>query len=475
MAGESTEVVLNLHKHMTTGLLTIGLLASLASTLEADDFAYMLGTSAGGVINPFGTVDLNSGAFTVIGSMGSGGYSGLAVANGVVYTEQNGLLYSVNTSNANLTLIGGLTGNNMATFGSTTTGLYGLASTGSQSVATLFSINPATGGITAIGPVGVIGNGQGAYARLSVGSSTLYMENASNLYTLNTTTGAGTQVGTTDGNGYLTSVLLLENGTYYAGTGAGFGTINITTGQITPHSSIFGIGNSSVVGLAPSSSSSYYFSQLAVGGGWQTTLTYVNYSPQPVTCMTSFYSDQGTPLAIPFNQGTISTRTDVLPPGGSIHDQSVASLSAAVSQGWAQAACTGPLAASVLYRLYQSGVATGEASVSAETAPTTEFATFAQTATGIAYANPSTTQSAAITVTVYNASGTKQGSQVINLGPMAHGSANVGPLLGLTSFTGFVKITSTIPIISLSLNAEAYPVFSSLPPGDLPSSTTLAP
>ena len=130
----------------------------------------------------------------------------MAVANGVLYTEQNGLLYSVNTSNANLTLIGGLTGNNFATFGSTTTGLYGLAGTGIQNVATLFSINPATGAVTAIGPVGVVGNGQFSYARFSVGSSTLYMENNGNLYTINTSTGAGTQVGTTDSNGYLTSV-----------------------------------------------------------------------------------------------------------------------------------------------------------------------------------------------------------------------------------------------------------------------------
>jgi hypothetical protein len=30
--------------------------------------------------------------------------------------------------------------------------------------------------------------------------------------------------------------------------------------------------------------------------------------------------------------------------------------------------------------------------------------------------------------------------------------------LGLSGFTGFVKITSTNPIISLSLNAEAFPV-----------------
>jgi hypothetical protein len=46
-------------------------------------------------------------------------------------------------------------------------------------------------------------------------------------------------------------------------------------------------------------------------------------------------------------------------------------------------------------------------------------------------------------------------------------------LLGLQSFTGFVKITSTIPIVSLSLNFEAAPIFSSLPPGDLPSTTPL--
>ena len=59
------------------------------------------------------------------------------------------------------------------------------------------------------------------------------------------------------------------------------------------------------------------------------------------------------------------------------------------------------------------------------------------------------------------------------LGPLAHGAKNIGPLLGIASFTGFVKITSTIPIISLSLNFEVAPIFSSLPPGDLPSTTVL--
>ena len=216
----------------------------------------------------------------------------------------------------------------------------------------------------------------------------------------------------------------------------------------------------------------YYFSQLATGGGWQTTLTLINYSPQPVTCVTNFYSDIGSPLSISFNQGSVSTRTDTLQVGQSIHDQTTGSPPA-VTQGWAQTTCTGPIQASVLYRLYQAGAPVGEASVNAETAPTNEFATFAQTLTGVAYANPSTTQSANITLTVYDGTGKRLGSQIVTLGPLAHGAANLGPLLGISSFTGFVKITSTLPIISLSLNAEAYPVFSSLPPGDLPSSTLL--
>ena len=39
-------------------------------------------------------------------------------------------------------------------------------------------------------------------------------------------------------------------------------------------------------------------------------------------------------------------------------------------------------------------------------------------------------------------------------------------LFGLSSFTGSLEVISTEPIVSLSLNAEAAPVFSSLPPGE---------
>jgi hypothetical protein len=45
--------------------------------------------------------------------------------------------------------------------------------------------------------------------------------------------------------------------------------------------------------------------------------------------------------------------------------------------------------------------------------------------------------------------------------------------LGLTNCTGSVQITSATPIISWAIDAGAFPVFSSLPPGDLPDNTLL--
>jgi len=190
--------------------------------------------------------------------------------------------------------------------------------------------------------------------------------------------------------------------------------------------------------------------------------------------VTDFFTDFGTPLLVPFGGGAVSTRTDTLQPGQSFHTESRADLNAPVAQGWAQAWCNGPIKASLLYRFYQQGVPTGEAGVNAMTAPAVKFVTFAETRTGVAYANPSATQSALVTITVISSAGAKLGSTSLILAPRGHGAANLGPLLGLQSFTGFVEITSSVPIVSLSLNAEDFPVFSSLPAGELSDSTALA-
>ena len=218
----------------------------------------------------------------------------------------------------------------------------------------------------------------------------------------------------------------------------------------------------------------YYFPHLAIGGGWQTTLTYVNYSPQPVTCQTTFLSDSGDPLAVPFASGTVSSRTDSLQAGGTLHVQTQAEAGSSVA-GWARALCTGPVKASVLFRYYSNGVAQSEAGVNAMAAPAREFSTFAEINTGVAWANPSTAPATVTLAAVDATTGQSQGTATFNLAPNAHGAANIRDLMSLPStFTGSIQITSTVPIVSLSINMEAFPVISSMPPGDLPDGTPLA-
>ena len=217
----------------------------------------------------------------------------------------------------------------------------------------------------------------------------------------------------------------------------------------------------------------YYFPHLAVGAGWQTTITYINYSPQEVICTTEFLSDQGSPLMVSFaDRGTVPSRTDVLAPGGSVHQETNVELSAPLAPGWARATCSGPVKASLLFRQHNSaGVPVAEAGVNAATVPATRFVTFAEqgegkSGTGVAYANPSDT-SALLTFTAKDEDGQTLASDVRTLLPNGHDAENMTLLFGLSNFAGSVEITSTEPIVTLSLNFEAAPVFSSLPPGEV--------
>ena len=113
-----------------------------------------------------------------------------------------------------------------------------------------------------------------------------------------------------------------------------------------------------------------------------------------------------------------------------------------------------------------------EAGVNATTVPATRFVTFAQQGegrfgTGVAYANPSDTTTAFVTFTVRDADGQTLAIENRSLLPRGHDAKNMVDLFGLTSFTGWLEVTSTQPIVTLSLNNEADPVFSSLPPGEV--------
>ena len=62
---------MNTHKP-SARFLTKGIFALLVGSLQADDFSVHVGPTGSGPTNPFGTVDLQSGAFMLIGSMESG-------------------------------------------------------------------------------------------------------------------------------------------------------------------------------------------------------------------------------------------------------------------------------------------------------------------------------------------------------------------------------------------------------------------
>ena len=224
----------------------------------------------------------------------------------------------------------------------------------------------------------------------------------------------------------------------------------------------------------PAGDQIYYFPHLAVGAGWQTTITYINYSSDEVSCRTDFLSDQGTPLMVSFpSLGPDTGRSDMLPPGGSVHEETDVGLSSPPAAGWARAACTGPVKASLLFRQYDSaGVPLAEAGVNAAAAPASRFVTFAEQAarqagTGVAYANPSDTSTAVVTFTARDAAGQTLDREDLTVLPGGHGAKNMAGLFDLPSFTGSLEITSTEPIVTLSINAEAAPIFSSLPPGEL--------
>jgi len=195
-----------------------------AGAVMADNFAYEATGS-----DDFGKIDLNTGVYTQIGNMGSL-LSGLGVAGGVIYggIDLGSTLYSVNPTSGALTAIG--SGSmSYALTGSTLTGLYALDTAGySGGIANLWSIDPHTGAATMIGPTGITYTDT---IGLSTNSSTLYFTTGPNLYTLNTTTGAATLVGST---GIGIGALVFESGLLYGGRSpVAVYTLNTTTGAAT--------------------------------------------------------------------------------------------------------------------------------------------------------------------------------------------------------------------------------------------------
>jgi PEP-CTERM motif-containing protein len=210
------------------------------TTASADDYAYA--TEDGG---NFGTIDLNTGVYSNLGSSGQD-LAGLALENGTLfgssYEAGTGSLYSVNRANGTLTLVG-TSSVDYYDFGSTTTGLYSIDTSGN-----LYSINATTGAATLIGATGLAHSG---WNNLSSNASSLYFANGTNFYTINTSTGAATLIGGTGGQqlGALTAV----GGTLFGGENSpslAVATVNVLTGFTTTGAGVTGTGAAAFFGIA---------------------------------------------------------------------------------------------------------------------------------------------------------------------------------------------------------------------------------
>lgn len=212
--------LLNKYSMMWCGVV-LALVAT--GTLYADNMAFM-----GTVNGDFGTIDLNTGAFSYLGNSGVT-LAGMAVANGMLYGSSyhtsTGTLYTINPANGAVTVVG-TNSLDIDDFGSTTSGLYAVGTD-----LNLYSINATTGAPTLIGPTGLT---FGYWRSLSTNSSTLFFANGTNLYTLNTSTGAATLVGPTGGP--MEGAMVWEGGLLYGGEnhpGYSVDTLNTSTGLVT--------------------------------------------------------------------------------------------------------------------------------------------------------------------------------------------------------------------------------------------------
>jgi len=204
---------------LCTTFLVFALL--FAATVKADDVAFVGENNA-----DFGTLDLNSGAFTLLGNS-SQTLAGMAVADGELFASSyhlsTGTLFEVNPANGNLKTIG-TSSVDIDDFGSTTSGLYVIGTDKN-----LYSVNPTTGAETLIGPTGIASFG--SWRSLSTNSSILYFANGTSLYSISTTTGAATLIGSL-GTAEI-GAMVFEDGTLYGGAnipGETVDTINTSTG-----------------------------------------------------------------------------------------------------------------------------------------------------------------------------------------------------------------------------------------------------
>jgi hypothetical protein len=220
-------------------------------------------------------------------------------------------------------------------------------------------------------------------------------------------------------------------------------------------------------------------SQVADGGGWQTTIILVNTGNKlpggltelvPAPFSLRFTQANGTPWFLPVaGAGAMSEYSDVIPAGG-VRIIETEGASPAVSQGWAQVITPGTISGTAIFRQRLSADHDSEGAVPLSLSGTRRFVLpFDNTqgvVTAVALANQDRSHSTAVSVTLRNENGQVVGNEVVNLAPLGR-SAFVLP----TQFHETVNIrgvaefsSGNVDLSALGLRYNPLGSFTSIPP-----------
>lgn len=219
-------------------LAAIGLAAAMnPGTADAGPVVYVAGSG-----NEFGTLDLLTGAYSNIGTLslpvGDSIY-GMGFSGGSLYgldsSVPNANLELINTTNANVTTVGGINQSAIDGTADASGVMYAMSQDPTNSI--FYKLDPGTTGTTTtvVGSTGIASTGLMAVnasgTQIFTGTNDP-MTGTTDLYSVNPTTGVATLVGDTG--------FYIINGLFVGGTLYGFDdntnaivTINTTTGMAT--------------------------------------------------------------------------------------------------------------------------------------------------------------------------------------------------------------------------------------------------
>ena len=219
----------------------------------------------------------------------------------------------------------------------------------------------------------------------------------------------------------------------------------------------------------PAAGTTATISQIADGGGWETTIILVNTGSTPAPVSLRFTQPFGIPWALQV-AGTdgISEYSDVIPAGGSrIID--TAGLSPVLSQGWGQVITTGSVAGTAIFRQQLSSVRDAEGAVPLSLSGMQQFVLpFDNTqgfVTAIALANEDPSQATAVSVTLRDLNGVILGNGTVNLTPLGR-SAFVLPsqFTETANVQGVAEFSSpNVDLSALGLRYNPIGSFTSIP------------